>query len=231
MDTKGAKLKELFELNDKGLQAADAVYLTLKEAITSSLFEDGSRLNPHILADIFSVSRTPVKEALIRLMSEELIKGHKGNTSGYFVCALSLDESRSLMQFLQGLYSCATSLAHKSLDQYHVSIMQNKLKELSSCTNIKEYLALIRAYYFQLAYATRNSELIRAMQTGINKTTLMKLHYEQNVEATNFMREQSQMEQRVLDLIISGKREDLIAYMDYRNAYIAHYMFTHSFKY
>jgi len=52
--------------------AADAVYATLRDAIIEGLLEPQERLSEEQLAQHFAVSRTPVREALLRLEAEQL---------------------------------------------------------------------------------------------------------------------------------------------------------------
>jgi DNA-binding GntR family transcriptional regulator len=51
-------------------QAADAVYFTLRQAIVSGRLRPGDRLAEEHLARNFGVSRTPVREAIVRLETE-----------------------------------------------------------------------------------------------------------------------------------------------------------------
>lgn len=53
--------------------AADAVYATLRDAIIEGLFEPLERLSEELLAQRFAVSRTPIREALLRLEAEQLV--------------------------------------------------------------------------------------------------------------------------------------------------------------
>jgi DNA-binding GntR family transcriptional regulator len=56
-----------------GVSARDQVYLALREAIVSAELEPGRRLSENELADRLGVSRTPVREALVRLRDERLV--------------------------------------------------------------------------------------------------------------------------------------------------------------
>jgi DNA-binding GntR family transcriptional regulator len=56
-----------------GGSARDRVYLTLREAIVSAELEPGRRLSENELAERLGVSRTPVREALVRLRDERLV--------------------------------------------------------------------------------------------------------------------------------------------------------------
>jgi len=56
-----------------GASARDQVYLALREAIVSAELEPGRRLSENELGDRLGVSRTPVREALVRLRDERLV--------------------------------------------------------------------------------------------------------------------------------------------------------------
>jgi DNA-binding GntR family transcriptional regulator len=56
-----------------GVSARDQVYVVLREAIVSAELEPGRRLSENELADRLGVSRTPVREALVRLRDERLV--------------------------------------------------------------------------------------------------------------------------------------------------------------
>ena len=56
-----------------GGSARDQVYAALREAIVSAELEPGRRLSENELAERLGVSRTPVREALVRLRDERLV--------------------------------------------------------------------------------------------------------------------------------------------------------------
>ena len=56
-----------------GGAASNQVYAALREAIVSAEFEPGRRLSENELAERLGVSRTPVREALVRLRDERLV--------------------------------------------------------------------------------------------------------------------------------------------------------------
>ena len=56
----------------RGQAAADGVYATLRQAIVTGQLQPGERLAEEHLARNFGVSRTPVREAILRLETEQL---------------------------------------------------------------------------------------------------------------------------------------------------------------
>lgn len=71
-------------------RASDSVYESLRNAILSSAFQPGQRLDVRHLAAQLGVSPTPIKEAITRLEAEALIEVRP--RSGTFVTAVSPED-------------------------------------------------------------------------------------------------------------------------------------------
>ncbi|TCO70812.1 GntR family transcriptional regulator [Rhodovulum euryhalinum] len=56
------------------MRRADTIASEIEEAILTGEFADGDRLDEHRLADRFGVSRTPVREALLKLAQSGLVE-------------------------------------------------------------------------------------------------------------------------------------------------------------
>jgi len=70
----GRTLAKLWAAHAGAASAAEAVYQTLREAILSGVLRPGEPLGEEQLARCFQVSRTPVREGILRLESEELAR-------------------------------------------------------------------------------------------------------------------------------------------------------------
>jgi DNA-binding GntR family transcriptional regulator len=68
----------------------DDIYASLRERIVEGVFPPGSRLQDTQVAGELGVSRTPVREALLRLASEGLVESDPNR--GFFVAPLSRQE-------------------------------------------------------------------------------------------------------------------------------------------
>jgi len=84
------------------------VYATLRSAISSGELQPRERLYETVLARRFKMSRTPVREALQRLVTEGLVEG---GADGVCVATLSVQDVRSLEQANRALQSLAAQLA------------------------------------------------------------------------------------------------------------------------
>lgn len=83
--------------------AATAIYRELHSAIVSMQLKPGTALNEKVLAERFGVSRTPIREALIRLVEDGLVNIYP--QSGTFVAPIPtslIPEAVVIRQALEG---------------------------------------------------------------------------------------------------------------------------------
>lgn len=76
---------------------AHLIFEALREAIVEGSLQDGETLRQDRIADMFNVSRIPVREALARLEEHGLVT--KRRHKGAVVSSLSLDEITELFEF------------------------------------------------------------------------------------------------------------------------------------
>src|SRR3954447_25770308 len=88
--------------------AADRAYLHLKQRILSREYAGGSLLTEGEIADAVGVSRTPVREAMLRLSTEGLLRLYPKR--GALVVSVSADEVRDIMEARELLESHAVEL-------------------------------------------------------------------------------------------------------------------------
>lgn len=102
-----------------GVETKKQIYDTLCQWIIQGVLVPGERVKDHEIAKCFSVSRTPVREALQRLREQNLVKVLPGH--GTYVSGLSLEELRPVYRLLGELLTivlelCAPRLAGEGLD-------------------------------------------------------------------------------------------------------------------
>ena len=69
------------------MSLADKATVILRQAILDLRIEPGMRLDERYVQDTFSISRTPAREAMNRLIAEGFLE----TQSGYGICARALD--------------------------------------------------------------------------------------------------------------------------------------------
>jgi DNA-binding GntR family transcriptional regulator len=88
---------------------ADQVYRKLRDAIASGVLEGGSRHSVYELAQSFGVSRTPVREAVLRLVDLDMISVERNR--GIVIRGTDVEEIRSVFELRLLLEPTAASIA------------------------------------------------------------------------------------------------------------------------
>lgn len=91
----------------------DDIYTTLRQNILSLKLAPGSELREQLLAEEFSVSKSPVREALLRLEQERLVEIM--SRQGYRVAPISISDAQDMYSFRIVLEAaCAIEAARRA---------------------------------------------------------------------------------------------------------------------
>jgi len=163
------------EEGDNIVSMNSRVYDMVKERILSNQFGAGYKLNHQELAELFSVSRTPIREALERLYQEGFVI-HIPNR-GFFVAQIDEDEARQLFELREGLelHALQLSLRRGAKFDLRKSRMINKEYRLAVQGNhAKRRMSLDRDFHLSLAAHSGNEHLLRSLN-GIFERIMFKL--------------------------------------------------------
>ena len=108
-------------------------YLQLKDLILSGRVRPTERLAESVLAKRFGVSRTPLREALMKLEEEGLVVGERN--VGYSVADIDVGKVCDLLRVREALDVCAAELACSRASE----------EDLSKIAGIVDQMALIRS--------------------------------------------------------------------------------------
>lgn len=159
-----------FDLKDK-------IYEDLKEGIISLRYKPGEILSEDHLKEEYGVSRTPIREALIKLQSENLVNIiPRGITCVSQIDINSFKEVLEVKTYLLDIVICI------SIEKMNEELKQ-KLRELVSnkeiymkVTDIPGLMRINDRYNKVLADSCMNNEL-REIMTNINSKTLRYFNY------------------------------------------------------
>jgi DNA-binding GntR family transcriptional regulator len=116
---------------------ANKVYSELRKKILSNQLVSGTRLKEDIWAKRLEVNRMAVREALTRLLGEQLIEtGEKG---GYFVKSMSAEDVRQIRELREILELGAIRLAIQKMDEKGIQ----KLEEICN-----DFTSMVERGYF-----------------------------------------------------------------------------------
>lgn len=125
----------------------------IENDILSGKFQPGERLDERSLADRFGVSRTPIREAFNRLVSQELAE-HRSR-QGIFVAPISLSSILERFEMLAVLESAAARLAARRLGPEYAEELLTVARQTTDAAKRQDAAAYTEAN-------TRFHELISA---------------------------------------------------------------------
>ena len=103
----------------------------LRRAILSGRFQGGARLRQTDLADKLGISRTPIREALVRLRDEGLVELLPGG--GVRVKVMNLDEAVELYDLREVLDGLAARLAAGRASAAALGRLEKALQRMAQC--------------------------------------------------------------------------------------------------
>jgi DNA-binding GntR family transcriptional regulator len=145
-------------------------YQTLRESILSGQIAPGERITEQELADQLRISRTPVREAIFRLRSEELIiEGQRGLEVGQVTAEFAYDVY-IVREVLDGLAARLACLNATELELEQLRLHVQRLDKAIQDEDREAGMVANREFHLLLYKASRN----KVLQTyGENITGLL----------------------------------------------------------
>lgn len=172
---------------------AHDVFYELKERIVQVIYPPGGTLNEKQLAEEFGVSRTPIREALIRLECENLVASSQGR--GFYVKDASIRECREVTEI-----------------RLHIAeLVGRAIAERATPATIEEFRALLADIG-----DTEDSDTLRRHDVQFHNlvdatTRNQSLVAFQKQMANQFARIRNTLDPALDDLHFSSLKEDLTA--------------------
>lgn len=109
--------------------ARERVYTELKQWIIDGTLQPDEKLSDHELAAYFSVSRTPVREAMQLLADQRLIYIYPGKESR--VAPIDFEQASQAYQIIAQLYSLALEFAYPHINDAFLAELRNINRQFS----------------------------------------------------------------------------------------------------
>lgn len=155
----------LWDRRDRHLGAADAVHATIRKLIVSGLLAPGTRLGEEDFAKHFAVSRTPVREAFLRLSAERLVERNSGRS--LVVAGVTTDEILEIYVVRQAVDGLAARLAAETARPQDVATLRwinDRLREAAAAGDLRTMATVNLQFHEAVCKAGRNSFLLELMQ-------------------------------------------------------------------
>jgi DNA-binding GntR family transcriptional regulator len=181
----------------------DMAYQRLKEDIDAGVFKPGSVVKEADLVMRFNMSRTPVREAVQRLLTEGYIQQlHRG----FVVVELSDTELMNIYRVRGVLEGMAARQAAGSRSRVDLALLQDihekQLDELNGDNDRDRIAALSDEFHDALARASHNEFLISVLELARRRAE----PYRRRLLSPGMNTKVSNDHERIIDAIASGDR-------------------------
>ena len=152
-------------LESSNTTLAERVYQQLKTDIIHGVFQPGEAMNEKVLAARYKGSRTPVREAIMRLQQEMLLR--LVPQKGYFVSHLIIHELNEMYEYRAELEGFCAEVAAK---RWADTALLDRLTELARTqyktedrNSYEHFIEADTEFHVGIARLTRNRLLVRAV--------------------------------------------------------------------
>lgn len=157
-----------------------SVYDTLRNEILALALTPGQLLDETTLAERFDMSRSPVREALIRLAGEELVVTLANRST--IVAPIEVATFPKYVEALDIAQRMNTRLAATLRTEADLKIIAKRQKEFEAAVRTGNHLAMSEAnkrFHMAIAYAGKNSYLANFYERLLGQgQRMLHLHFE-----------------------------------------------------
>lgn len=184
----------------------EEAYLKLRNWIVEGTLEPGLQLRDKELAEKMGVSRTPIREALLRLEDEGLVKTSPNRST--LVCSIDSHNALHLYSIVIALEQLALKQSFESITALHIQEMSQANERLLQALKKSDRLAALEAdrdFHSVCIQLSQNKELEKILSGVKYKLKRLDLYYFEKVKNTSLSYEEH------LEIIAALKRKDLPA--------------------
>lgn len=186
-------------------EPADYVYRQISEAILDQRLRPGTKLGELAISEIFDVTRSVVRRALMQLSYEKLVEIQPNR--GAFVASPTPEEARQIFEARRVIEdwivrSCIDRINKKLLSRLrsHVEVEANA----AECGDRVRWIRLSGKFHLELAQAAGNTRLHGFLQDLVAQTSLILSLYGNSTENICCTDEH----EHIVEAIADGDREE-----------------------
>ena len=189
----------------------ETIYQAIYDAVMDHRLPPGTKLTEAALGELFRVSRTVVRQALLRLAHENIIELRLNRSA--VVASPSIQETRDVFAARRVLESAIIRTLGNGLEPAQIDELRRITMEEQQAHARADYQSSLRLsgeFHLRLAAAAPNQVLARFLNELVSRTSLMLALYEKPGTSTCSVVDHS----TIIDLIEKGEIEAAVAAME-----------------
>jgi DNA-binding GntR family transcriptional regulator len=160
-------------LQETGESLGDFAYRIMRDAIRSGKFRPGEHLREADVAKWLNISRTPVREAFHRIISEGLLAN--GPWNGVMIAELSAEQLVQLYAVREVLEGAAAALAARHAGKAEVQLLfKIAATEASEKSNPDKLVTINGELHRTLYHAAHNPYLLQSLNSVVDALGLLR---------------------------------------------------------
>lgn len=147
------------------ISTTDIAYQLILNDILSGELRENQKINQEDLVNLFSMSRTPIRDALIKLRADGYIE--KNSRSGYHVYAIQLKDYVDFFEFRLILEPQAAYLAARNMSDAQLQLLQdnlNKYRKAIAEQDLPAVVSLDNQFHDTIIEGSNNAYLIEVFK-------------------------------------------------------------------
>jgi DNA-binding GntR family transcriptional regulator len=143
---------------------SEFIYNSLKDSIINNEFKANQRINENELAEYFKVSRTPIREAVLRLEAKGFLRIDSYRRA--VVKEISYQELMEIFQVLGALDRLAISQAVDNLTAQNIKKLEDLIKKMEKycrLDSIEKYFEFNEKFHNEIWKAVENKLLLEVL--------------------------------------------------------------------
>lgn len=150
----------------------------IRQAIVRGEFELGQAISENSLCEMYEISKTPIKLALVQLKTEGLVEiiPQKGS----YVFTASTDDLRQMKVWRMAIESAGLEEAYlrdRTALVQTLSSIYEEMKSLYGTSNRPEIFAMDARFHFAIVKISRNNYLINSYAANIHRMTALLVRF------------------------------------------------------
>ena len=155
--------------------ASDYAYLMIRSSILNQKYSMGSQLKEVTISKELGITRTPIREAIIRLEREGMVETF--HNRGAFVVRLSKREIKELYEIREALETKAISLGYRKASRDEITHIRDgllKREKLVRGNLPQDYFGKVLDFHFEIIKLSNNEKMISIWKSLDSQLSLVR---------------------------------------------------------